>query len=83
MDREEIMQRAEKVFAKVLKEPDLKLKREQKATDFRRWDSINHMLLIARLEKEFSVEIAIAESVDMVDVGELIDLVVQKMAQGQ
>ncbi len=75
------IKRAEKVFSKVFKEPDLILKREHQALDFRRWDSINHMLLIARLEKEFDISISIPESSELKSVGELIDLIDQKIIQ--
>ena len=51
---------------------------ETKLKDFSNWDSMNHMILITRIETEFDIQFTGDEIADLKTVGCILDLVEKK-----
>ena len=64
--------RLEKIFRKVLKEPNLVLHKDLNASDVNGWDSLTHIQLITEIEKVYKVKFALGELGSMKNVGDLI-----------
>ena len=62
----------EKIFRKVLKEPNLVLHKDLNASDVNGWDSLTHIQLITEIEKVYKVKFALGELGSMKNVGDLI-----------
>ncbi len=78
MNREEIRNVITPIFSKVFKEPVLVLKDEHSATDFEKWDSINNMIIMARIEKLVGINIETAELIEIRSIGDLLTLIENK-----
>ena len=61
MTRTIIIQQITPVFQKVFNDTALTLLPEHSAADFDKWDSINHVILIARIEKLMKINISTRE----------------------
>ncbi len=51
---------------------------EQKLTDMEEWDSMNHMVLISRIEEEFGVELEQDDVLNMTSVSAIEKILEQK-----
>jgi acyl carrier protein len=74
----------EKKFLETIKEAlevdDLEVKLEDNLADFDSWDSISRLSLIALLDENFEVEVADAEFDETETVGDLFNLVKNRIA---
>jgi acyl carrier protein len=78
-DNNEIDERLTRVFRKVFRQPELKLRPEMTAADVEDWDSLSHINLIAAVEKEFKVRFSTSEIMGLANVGNL-DALIRKKA---
>ena len=69
------------VFRGVLEDDSLNLTPDMTADDVDGWDSMNHIFIVVELEKRLGVKFHAAEMEELKNVGELVDLVKQKLSQ--
>lgn len=43
-----------------------------------KWDSINHITLIQRLEEEFNIEFDLMETIEMTSLSKIVDVICRK-----
>lgn len=77
-----ISERLKRAILTQLKLPNMELTDETKATDVPGWDSLNHVAVLAAVEKEFGVRFRGLEVLRLKNVGELQALVTKKMPPG-
>ena len=70
----------EKVFKSFFKNEVLTISKATTTEDIENWDSLNHMSLIAEIEKEFEITFDFYEVMDFENVGELIKSITNKKA---
>ena len=68
-----------KIFDDIFDLKKKKLKKSTNAKDINNWDSINNLKLIIVLEKEFKINFAPDEIVEIKNVGELIKSIENKL----
>ena len=56
--------------------------RSTTAYDVQGWDSLSHAVLILNIESEFDVELPLDKTLDMENVGDLVDLIFEAKTQG-
>jgi len=78
----EILSQLQPIFRDVLDNPDLHITRESNASNVPGWDSLAHITLVSAIEQEFRIRFALGELEELKNVGDLIDLMQQKLAQG-
>jgi acyl carrier protein len=78
MERETIVYKLTDVFRKVFNNEALELRDNLTANDVENWDSLSHMILISEIENTFNVKFRLKELNKMRNVGEMIDLLIQK-----
>ncbi|MDP3085509.1 MAG: phosphopantetheine-binding protein [Rubrivivax sp.] len=66
------------IFRDVLDDPAIVLARATTAADIEDWDSLAQISLLVAIEREFKIQITLAESKSLANVGEMIDLVAGK-----
>jgi acyl carrier protein len=81
MSDQDLIARVDSVFRKVFKNDSISVHREITAKDIAGWDSITHLDIISGMEEEFDVEITGFEVMNMSNVGDLYDLLTQKLAE--
>jgi acyl carrier protein len=77
MDREKIIAGVFRVFKKVLG-ITLQAGQEYNARDIAGWDSLNHVILIRELEKEFNLEIDLFEALELTGIRPIIGFIEMK-----
>ena len=77
----EIIEKTLGVFRQVFSNPILIIAHETTSADIDDWDSLNHMKLIVALENEFKIRFRAQEIVNLENVGEMYELIRNKIAK--
>ncbi len=79
MTRAEIYKVLDKVFQDVFDDPKIHVNDGTTADDIDAWDSLEHINLIAAVEKKFKVRFKMKEVSTMKNVGEMVDIIQARM----
>lgn len=74
-----IYERLNKVFRKVFDDESITVKAKTTANDIEDWDSLEHINLIAAVEREFKVKFSMKQVSSMKNVGEMVDIIEGKV----
>ena len=77
---DDVLAQLQPIFQEALNEPGLTVTRSSNANNTKNWDSLAHIELIEMVESHFKVRFALGELQDLKEVGDLIDLIVEKTA---
>lgn len=78
MTREEVFERLNKVFRDVFDDDDITVTENTTSADIDDWDSLEHINLVAAVEQEFGMKFTMGQVVTMKNVGEMVDIILQK-----
>lgn len=73
-----IIEKLNEIFCDLFDLPGLVVSRETTAADVKGWDSLMHITLVAEVEDAFGIKFTMKQILDMQNVGEMIDLIVEK-----
>ncbi len=79
MNREEIFGKLNGVFRDVFDDEDITVTETTSADDIEDWDSLSHINLVVAVEKEFSIKFSMGETTKLKNVGEMVDIIIQRM----
>jgi acyl carrier protein len=71
MNKEEILRSVQEVFRKTFEKPDLVISDSTSPRDIKKWDSLNHVLLISEIEKVFNVRFELQDMLESRSVGDI------------
>ena len=78
MDREKITEKLNEVFRDVFDNEDITVTDATTADDIEEWDSLEHISLIAAVEKAFKMRFTMKEVSGMKNVGEMINILCER-----
>ena len=78
MDREKITKKLNEVFRDVFDNEDITINDNTTADDIEEWDSLEHISLIAAVEKAFKMRFTMKEVSGMKNVGEMINILCER-----
>jgi acyl carrier protein len=78
IERTEVMRRLTDVFQETFDDPGLQLRDSMTAADVDEWDSLQHIVLVLAVEREFRIRLNPAEVGKLENVGRMIDLLQAK-----
>ena len=81
MSREEVFEKLDQVFQDVFDDESLHVTDESTAADVDGWDSLEHIDLMASVERAFGIRFSMGEITRMKNVGEMADLILEKREQ--
>lgn len=81
MERTAIVEKLTSIFREIFSDGTLVLRDDMTAAEVDNWDSLTHMLMISRVEKEFGVKFKLKEVNRLNTVGDIIDLLIQKSSE--
>jgi acyl carrier protein len=81
-DEEAILPIVAEVIRETFRCRSVAITRETTAMDVDGWDSLSHTALIMGIEQRLGVELPADRMFDLVDVGELIDLIAEVQGRG-
>ncbi len=79
MRREEIFERLNTIFRDVFDDEDIVVTETTNSDDIEDWDSLEHINLVSAVEKEFNIKFNIAQVTGMQNVGEMVDIIIDKI----
>ncbi len=79
MDQAQIFAKLTPIFHDVMDNDSIELDRSLAAGDVEEWDSLSHIRLIVAVERGFKVKFQSVEISDLKNLGDLVDLVQQKL----
>lgn len=79
MTREEVYDRLNDVFRTVFDDDSITVCNETTSADIEDWDSLEHIDLIVSIEKEFGMKFTMSETTGMKNVGEMVDIILQRV----
>ena len=79
MNRDDIYAKLTEIFKENLDLDEIELTDTTTADDVEGWDSLAHIGLITAIEQEFGFRFAMKEVVNLHNVGEMVDLILQKI----
>lgn len=77
MSRQDIFLKIEAICHRIFGEKTL-ITEETTSSEIEKWDSMNHVLLIAALEDEFDIQFDIMEIIEINAIGNFINLIEKK-----
>jgi acyl carrier protein len=80
IERTEVMRRLTEVFQETFDDPGLELRDSMTAADVDDWDSLQHIVLVLAVEREFRIRLNPAEVGKLENVGRMVDLLQAKAA---
>lgn len=75
----ELLKEVTEIYRKVLKDPCLELKPETTADEVPAWDSLNHTILMAEVQKHFKIKFSLKEVVRFRNVGDMLTLIAERL----
>lgn len=78
MNRNEIIEKLTAVFHEVFSDNNIVLNDEMTAADVEKWDSLTHMMMIAKVEEAFGVKFRLKELNKLKKVGDIISVLEEK-----
>jgi len=79
VQKEEILKGVQDIFIDVLEDDDIVLNYNTTADEITGWDSLNHIVLIVEIEKEFNFKFKLEEIQSFKNVGEICDSIFDKI----
>lgn len=79
---EAVLAELQPIFQEALDQPALRVTRDSSSWNTPNWDSLAHIDLVEMAERHFMVKFSLSELQSFREVGDLVDLIVQKKAIG-
>ena len=79
MNKKNIINKLTNIFKEIFNDNNIMLNNEMTAKDIDNWDSLTHMLLITKIEEDFSIKFKLKELNDLNNVGNLIKIIDEKI----
>lgn len=78
MTRDEIFIAANEVFRDVFDDESITVTDSTTANDIEDWDSLEHINLVVAIEKRFGIKFSMREVTSMKNVGEMVDIIMER-----
>lgn len=79
METDEILKKVNEIFRSVLDDDSLVIEEETTADDVDEWDSLNHIVLVVEIEKQFGIKFTANEILSFKNVGEMNQAIKKKL----
>jgi acyl carrier protein len=77
---EDVLAGLQPIFEDVLDEPGIELTRATSASSTANWDSLAHLEIIEMVQRRFKIKFSLVDLQKLKNVGDLVDLVIEKLA---
>ena len=81
MSRGEVYEKLNEVFRDIFDDEDITVSDGTTADDIEDWDSLEHINLVVAIEKEFDIKFNMSEVNKMSNVGEMVDIILQRVKE--
>ena len=81
MTKEKVLADLQPIFHDVFDDESIVVTEESNAEQIEEWDSLSHIRLVVAIEKHFDIKFAFGELQELKNVGEMVDLIVEKLEE--
>ncbi len=81
MDKNATFHDLEKLFREVFNSPELTIEFNTSAKDIHEWDSLNHVLLISKIENHFNLKFELTDIIGFNNVGDILTSINTKLKE--
>ncbi len=74
----EVLNKLNEIFSDLFDMEDIVISRDTTASDVNGWDSLMHITLVSEVEDVFNIKFTMKQILEMQNVGEMIDLIIEK-----
>ena len=78
MNKEQIIKKLNLIFKEVFEDDNLLINEFTMLKDIPNWESLSHMILIVEIENKFNVVFSSTESIEVISVSQIINLILSK-----
>ena len=82
MSRQEVFEKMNEIFQDVFDNPEIALSESTSSDDIEGWDSLAQISLLVSIQNDFGVRILLKQTKSLKNVGDLVDLVFEKVQAG-
>tara|TARA_Y100001980_G_C14186688_1_gene55623 strand:+ start:119 stop:358 length:240 start_codon:yes stop_codon:yes gene_type:complete len=75
MDKNKVIEKLVPIFKDVFEDKNLKISKDSNSSNISGWDSLNHILLVVAIEKEFELKFTAEDIQNWEDVGAMVDYI--------
>jgi len=79
MDHSEIVARVKPLFVRIMGD-EVEFSESLASRDIKKWDSLNHVMLITEVEKEFGIKFDLMDMLEMRSIGDICKGVEKQVA---
>jgi acyl carrier protein len=79
MEKQDILKTINNILCDIFNDPTLVITEATSAQNIERWDSITHVNILMTVERTFKIRFSLGEIKQLRNVGEMINLVSQKL----
>lgn len=79
MERQDVFEKLNEVFRDVFDDDEIAVVDETTADDIEDWDSLEHINLVVAVEEKFHIKFKMGEVNNMKNVGEMVDIILQRI----
>jgi acyl carrier protein len=76
----DLLPEIQRIFRDIFDDSSLVITRDSNAATVEDWDSLAHVNLVTAIEKKYGIRFALGELQDLKNVGDMIDLIQEKLA---
>lgn len=78
MEQEELFTAIQNIFRELFNDEQLEIQAKTSQADIPKWDSLNHAILIDRIEKHFEIKFDLMDMLDIRTVGDISEKILAK-----
>tara|TARA_B100001564_G_scaffold359749_2_gene382775 strand:- start:1187 stop:1435 length:249 start_codon:yes stop_codon:yes gene_type:complete len=78
MNKEQIIEKLNLIFKEVFEDDNLLINEFTMLKDIPNWESLSHMILIVEIENKFNMVFSSTESIEVISVSQIINLILSK-----
>ena len=75
MDKDRVIEKLVPIFRDVFEDKNLKISKDSNSENISGWDSLNHILLVVAIEKEFELKFTAEDIQDWENVGAMANYI--------
>lgn len=73
-----VLNKLNEIFSDLFDIDGIEISRDTTASDINGWDSLMHITLVSEVEEAFEIKFTMKQILEMQNVGEMIDLIIEK-----
>ena len=73
-----VLNKLNEIFSDLFDMDGIEISRDTTAADVNGWDSLMHITLVSEVEEAFGIKFTMKQILEMQNVGEMIDLIIEK-----